>query len=158
MSLIDLLYMNNKIVTLIGRKQAKIGYKFTFLKPANKECEKCKLYTSCIENLKEGQTYEIVAIRKKFHECPVHEDGVQIVEVKEKEKIALIESKIAFEGAIITFLTPNCREFTCKSYERCNTNLESEKKYKIIEVLEEQPCKLGKKLKLAKLKYFGKAI
>ncbi|NVM02084.1 MAG: UPF0179 family protein [Candidatus Helarchaeota archaeon] len=150
--------MDKKIVTLIGQKQAKIGYKFTFLKPANKECEKCKLYTSCIENLKEGQTYEIVEIRNKIHECPVHQDGVQIVEVKEKEKIAFIESKNAFEGAIITFRPPNCKEFTCKSYEKCNTNLESEKKYKILEVLEAKSCKMGKKLKSAKLKYFGKTI
>ncbi|MFX1450623.1 MAG: UPF0179 family protein [Promethearchaeota archaeon] len=150
--------MDKKIVTLIGINQAKIGYTFTFLKPANKECEKCKLYTSCIGNLKEGQTYEIVEVRNKIHECSVYEGGVQIIEVKEKEKIALIESKIAFEGALITFRPSNCREFTCKSYEKCNTVLESEKKYKILQVLDAQSCKLGKKLKMAKLKYFGKSV
>ena len=148
--------MEKKILTLIGRKQAKIGYIFTFLRPPNKECENCKLYKICIGNLKEGQSYEIVAIRNKIHDCPVHQDGAQIVEVKEKEIVALIESNIAFKSAIITFHPPNCGEFSCSSFEKCNTNLQSEEKYKIIEILGVENCKLRKKLKLAKLKYIGK--
>ena len=147
--------MEEKIITLIGRKQANIGYEFTFLRPPNKECEKCKLYISCISNLKEGETYEIIGIRNKIHRCPVHEDGVQVVEVKEKEKFALLDSKTAFEGATITFHPPNCGEFTCKFFNKCNTNLMNNNKYKILEIIGVENCKLGEKLKLAKLKYVG---
>ncbi|MHA1377684.1 MAG: UPF0179 family protein [Candidatus Helarchaeota archaeon] len=150
--------MQEKIVTLIGQKQAKIGYAFTFLKSPNEECRRCKLYTTCITNLKEGQTYEIVKVRKKIHDCPVHKDGVQVVEVIELPKIALIDSKLAFEGAIITYRCPYCEDFKCEFYEKCNTVLENEQKYKILEILGEQICKLGKKLKLAKLKYVSKSV
>ena len=73
--------------------------------------------------------------------------------VKELEKIALIESKIAFAGATITFRAPNCEEFTCEFYEKCNSILENEKKYKILEIINEETCKLGKKLQLAKFKH-----
>ncbi|MHA1297848.1 MAG: UPF0179 family protein [Candidatus Helarchaeota archaeon] len=150
--------MDEKIITLIGKKQAKIGYKFTFLKTPNEECRNCKLYTTCIANLKEGQSYEIIEVRKKVHDCPVHEDGVQIVEVKELPLIALIDSKMGFSGAIITFRSPNCEEYSCKLYEKCNTLLKNNQKYKILEILGDQDCKLGNKLKLAKLKCVSKSV
>ena len=144
--------MKEKFITLIGRKQAKIGYKFTFLKPPNETCRNCRLYTTCIENLQEGQTYEITDVRKKVHNCPVHEDGVQVVEVKKMPLIAIIDSKIAFEGATVTFNSPNCKEYSCKNNEKCNFVLKDQEKYKILKIFEDETCKLGKKLKLAELK------
>ena len=144
---------NPKIITLIGNRQAKKGYKFIHLGHL-KECKECKLFQVCMKNLKTNSMYEIIEIRPKKHECMIHEDGVTVVEVKELDIITTIPSNVAFEGANITFSGVECKEHDCEYYEKCNTNIKSGQKCKINEILTPKniTCRKNLKLKIAKLK------
>ncbi|MHA1755103.1 MAG: UPF0179 family protein [Candidatus Odinarchaeia archaeon] len=91
-------------ITLIGSAQAKIGHKFLFEKGLP-ECDNCKFKQVCVDNLEEGRIYKIIKIRPKKHPCKVFEHEVVIVEVEMAKIDALINKKIAFEGAVITYNT-----------------------------------------------------
>ena len=142
-----------KIITLIGNRQAKKGYKFIHLGHL-KECEKCKLFQVCVKNLKTNSMYEVIDVRAKKHECVIHEDGVTVVEVKELDIITSIPANLAFEGATITFNGVECSEHDCEYYEKCIANIKSGQKCKINEVLTSKkiPCRINLNLKIAKLK------
>lgn len=94
----------NKIITAVSPRVAKIGYKFILNAPAE-ECKSCKLYRVCAGNssLKVGRSYKIVEVREAHHKCLLDEDGVVIVAVVEAEYNVLIPINYAVEGAIITF-------------------------------------------------------
>ena len=99
-----------KIITLIGNRQAKKGYKFVHLGHL-KDCEECKLFQVCMKNLKNNSMYEVIDVRPKKHECIIHEDGVTVVEVKELDIITSIPSNLAFEGAKITYRGVECKDY-----------------------------------------------
>jgi uncharacterized protein (UPF0179 family) len=69
------------LVTLIGEKLANEGAEFLYLGP-NNGCRNCKLKTVCF-NLKTGKKYKITKIRDKRHNCNIHDENVQVVEVQE---------------------------------------------------------------------------
>jgi len=71
-----------KIITMVGVKQARKGFEFLHESPSEK-CEKCKYYRVCIGNLEAGRVYRIVGLREKTFPCPLHEGGVRVVEVVE---------------------------------------------------------------------------
>lgn len=93
---------DEKIVTLVGSKLAKVGEEFVFLGAAEK-CRQCKLKNSCT-NLEVGRRYLVEKVREEIkHDCEVHEDGVRVVEVREPAVKALVEAKRALKGSKIIF-------------------------------------------------------
>jgi len=144
--------MANK-VTLVGIKQAKKGFKFIHLGPSE-QCNNCPLYKTCMGNLEKGRVYEVVEVRNIKHSCSLHEEGVMVVEVQEAEIEAIIDKKVAFEGAIITFHPQKCSEGSCKFLKSCfPPGLKDGDKCKIKEIKEKNvECKLGKKLVVVRLK------
>jgi len=142
-----------KIITLIGKKQAKIGYKFLHLGHL-KQCEECKLFQVCMKNLKQDREYEVIEVRSKKHECLIHEEGCTVVGVKERAISTLIPAKIAFEGAKITFQSIICNNMDCEFYNKCKVKIKSGQKCRIEEIDSKIKvnCKKNHKLRLVKLK------
>ncbi|MHA1783681.1 MAG: UPF0179 family protein [Candidatus Helarchaeota archaeon] len=145
---------NEKIITLIGNKQAKKGYQFIHLGHL-KECQDCKLFQICVKNLKVNRMYEVIEVRPKKHDCIIHEDGVTVVEVKELDIIASIPSNIAFEGATITFQSIDCDDYECEFYNKCKVKIKTGQKCRINEIITPKTIECKKKnlhLKIVKLK------
>jgi len=108
----------NKVITLCGKDWAKIGVEFIFL-GGKQECEGCRLKNICLR-LREGSKYKIVGLRDGVvHDCPLHDEGVVAVEVVELPIMALIDSKVAVEGARVRF-ERRCDDINCELYNLCN--------------------------------------
>lgn len=108
----------NKIITLCGKDWAKVGIEFIFL-GGKQECEGCRLKNICLR-LRVGSKYKIVGLRNgEVHDCPLHDEGVVAVEVVELPIIALIDSKMAIEGAKLKF-EKRCDILECELYNLCN--------------------------------------
>jgi len=143
----------NKVITLCGKDWAKIGVEFTFLggKP---ECENCKIKRTCLR-LREGAKYKIVGLRDgTVQECPLHDEGVIAVEVVELPILALIDSKMAVEGAKIHFENKKCEYLDCTMYKLCNPVELDDGEVVIVEkVIGDSPtdCKKGYSVKVVEL-------
>ncbi len=108
----------NKIITLCGKDWAKVGVEFIFL-GGKQECENCRLKNVCLR-LRVGSKYKIVGLRNgDVHDCPLHDEGVVAVEVVELPIMALIDSKMAVEGAKLKF-EKRCDNLECEFYNLCN--------------------------------------
>jgi len=92
-------------LTLVGVKQARVGYKFRFIGQAD-ECNKCNssLKNICIKNLEKNHVYEVIEVRGVRHECSVHAGGVKIVKVIPVPIKVAIEARVAFEGTFINIV------------------------------------------------------
>lgn len=109
----------NRIITLCGKDWAKIGTEFIFL-GGKAECENCKIKKTCLR-LREGAKYKIVGLRDgAVQDCPLHDDGVVAVEVVELPIIALVDSKIAVEGAKFHYEVKKCDILNCSMYSLCH--------------------------------------
>jgi hypothetical protein len=145
-----------KILTLIGIKLAEKNRKFLLIGGAE-ECINCNssLKSVCLDNIEKGRVYIINEVRKKvLHPCPVHEGGVTVVEVQKASIQSAIDSKLAREGATISF-PPVCNEVSCINYHLCKPlGIQSGEKCKVIKIFGNLPqnCKIGKRLVLAELK------
>ncbi len=142
----------NKIITLCGKDWAKIGVEFLFL-GGRQECENCKLKNICLR-LREGSKYKIVGLRNGVvHECPLHDEGVVAVEVVELPIMALVDSKVAVEGAKIRFEN-RCNTIDCELYGLCNPIELKNGDYVIVKNIIGDPpvkCKRGYSLKIVEL-------
>jgi len=134
----------NSTITLIGTRLAKIGNEFIFYGPTP-DCEDCKLKNTC-NSLETGNRYKITGVRdEQVHACAVHDTGVYAVEVVPAPTIALVESKMAFNGSKIVYEPPDCDEVDCPEYDRCHSvGLKSGDKYTIVEMLKEEPSRCVK--------------
>ncbi len=144
----------NKIITLCGRDWAKIGIEFIFL-GGKQECENCRLKNICLR-LREGAKYKIVGLRDgAVHECPLHDEGVVAVEVVELPIVALIDSKMAVEGAKIRYEGKRCNFLDCEMYNLCHPVELREGDTVVVEkIIGDAPaeCKRGYSLKVVELK------
>jgi len=109
-----------RIVTLVGVKQARVGYRFIFLDVLSEYCNGCERRPVCLGNLEAKRVYEVIKVRGKVFPCKVHADGVSVVEVVESDIIAAVPKTQAFEGAILTFQSLECEDFECPMYEICH--------------------------------------
>ncbi|WGI18166.1 UPF0179 family protein [Methanonatronarchaeum sp. AMET-Sl] len=145
-------------VTLSGARTSKIGNEFVFLGPTP-ECDNCDLKNTCM-NLKEGRKYRVVKIKgEKTRKCPIHDQGVKVVEVIESPIIMAIESDKAFKSSKLTYKPINCDKLECKMYKVCNPEgIEEGKKFKIKEIIGDLPgnCEEEIDLKLIEAKVQGK--
>ncbi len=135
-----------KIITLVGQKQARKG--FTFLNEGSlKECETCSLLKVCVAKLESGRIYVVTEVREKIFPCPIHEEGVQVVEVIEPDIEAVIEHRVAFPCSTITFQPQPCQEASCPQYGSCvPAGIKAGDKCKIVEVKEPVVCPLHLRL------------
>ncbi len=144
----------SKIITLCGRDWAKIGVEFIFL-GGKQECESCKLKNICLR-LREGAKYKIVGLRDgDVHECPLHDEGVVAVEVVELPIVALIDSKMAVEGARIRFEGKRCNVLDCEMFNLCNpVELKDGDSVVVEKIIGDAPaeCKRGFSLKVVELR------
>ena len=139
-------------VTLIGTTYARQGVEFIY-EGEVAACEGCKVKKAC-HNLVKGRKYRIVTIRTTHHECPVHLNGANAVEVMEAPSSALISAEMAIINSKIKFEV-SCTKADCKSFDLCHPDgiIEGEK-YIVTDVLGNAPdlCEKGRTLKLVELK------
>ena len=131
------------LITLVGKKMAKEGVEFVYL-GINDICRSCRLKTVC-SNLQEGRTYRIVKIRDKTHECPLHEEGVVVVEV-EKLPIEVNIKKEEAEATAVSYHAIKCDRVLCDEYDACVPGIR-EKDYRILEVVGDVKCPRGLSLR-----------
>ncbi len=106
------------MITLIGKKMAKKGLKFQYIGPAE-ECDNCRFRATCLDSLEEGRFYIIRKVKETEQYCKLHEDHkVKVVEVEKAYIKALVNSKSAFEGSIVSLSTPICDE-ECEYHDLC---------------------------------------
>ncbi|HEC81970.1 MAG TPA: UPF0179 family protein [Thermoplasmatales archaeon] len=138
------------MVTLVGERMAKKGNEFIYLGPSS-ECKNCRLKTACF-NLKKGRKYRIVGIRDKRHSCNLHDGGVHVVEVEELPIVAPVEKNNAKKGSEVRITTMDCMHLDCNNFELChNPAVQSNKKYRVVEPLEEIECMDGRSLMKAEV-------
>ncbi len=134
------------IITLVGLKQAKKGYEFTYL-GSTSDCKECRLKNVCF-HLEEGRRYKIKGIRERQHDCKLHEKAVRVVEVEHVRIPVAIEEAMAVEGSTVTITLNGCNNISCKHYQLCNPpGLKRGAKFKVEEVKKGLRCSRGNKLK-----------
>lgn len=134
------------IVTLIGIKQAKVGFSFVH-EGSLKECTGCKLFEVCMKNLDQGRVYRITGVRDKLFSCKVHDEGVRVVEVVEPSIEGTLESRLIFPAGIITFQPQECDETSCEYYPKCfPKGLTKGDRCKIVSVSDRIKCPLNRPL------------
>jgi hypothetical protein len=130
------------MLTVIGKKQAKVGMVFTFMGPIS-NCKECKVRNICF-HLERGTKYRVVGLRDVVHECPMHEHGVMVVQVEEVQIQAVLPKKIALEGSTISYEMPKCTHRGCEHYRECFLpGLEPGQKKKVAKVLDKVRCIIG---------------
>jgi uncharacterized protein (UPF0179 family) len=106
------------IVTLVGRRIAKVGNHFVFSGKTG-ECVECALRKVCCDKLEPERVYVILDVRDKLHDCPLHEDGVQLVDAEEAPVKVAVLSQQLFEGTVFTFHPKVCDQWNCPNIEVC---------------------------------------
>jgi len=130
------------MLTVIGKKQAKEGMEFTFMGPIS-NCKECKVRNICF-HLEKGAKYKVVSLRNVVHECPMHEDGVMVVQVEEVQRCAVIPRKIAIEGSTISYEVPKCTHRGCEHHSACFlSGLEPGQKKKVVKAMDKVVCIIG---------------
>ncbi|MEM4700481.1 MAG: UPF0179 family protein [Candidatus Nezhaarchaeales archaeon] len=141
-----------RIVTLVGASQARVGYRFVHLGPS-KLCTACRLSHVCVDALEPGRMYEVVAVRRVRHNCPLHEGGVVAVDVIEAPVEAAVPPKVAVEGLTISYRPLECSIKDCTFVELCRPRwLRAGDRCKVVKVLEARlSCPRGLSLAKARL-------
>jgi hypothetical protein len=130
------------LLTVIGRKQAKAGKEFTYMGPVA-DCKDCKVRNICF-HLERGRRYRVVEIRDRNHQCPVHEEGVSVVQVEEIPTESVIPARIAIEGSTVSYECPRCRNRGCGSWALCfPQGMEPGMKRKVAKVGDRVDCRIG---------------
>lgn len=134
------------MITLVSSSIAKKGYTFIHEGETPKECEKCRLKATCIDNLERGRRYTITDVRKIEHPCLLG-GTVTVVNVSEPEIVMFVDSRLAFEGMSVVY---HCDCEGCEIAEMCMPiGLKEGDKIQIAEILEDAPCKRKKMKKVA---------
>jgi uncharacterized protein (UPF0179 family) len=138
------------MLTVIGKRLAKEGLTFIFIGSLS-DCKECKVKNICF-HLEQGRRYKILDVRDVLHECPVHEEGVVVIEVEELMRDIIIPEKQAIEGSTITIKLPKCIEKGCDNYQLClPVGLNTGQKKKVLKVGAKVKCKTGDSRTLVEL-------
>jgi uncharacterized protein (UPF0179 family) len=140
------------VMTLVGQRQARDNFAFIHQRSAA-ECQKCQLYSVCMKNLETDRLYKVVRVHDRSFPCPLHEDGVRLVEVEEPEIRAAMDHRHLFEGAVVAFTPMRCNKLSCRNFEACNpVGLKEGDKCRIERSLGSISCPAGEPLVLASLR------
>jgi len=127
-----------RIVTLVGEYQARVGYRFVNVEPP-KACRGCPLYQVCVGRLEPGKVYEVVRVRDRKHPCRIHEGGVRVVEVVEAPITMALPSKVALEDVVLTYDPGRCGDEGCSMRGLCYPEaLRRGDKLRVVKVLGER--------------------
>lgn len=107
------------IITLIGKRQAEAGKEFVYM-GRTPQCIECPLRKVCCDKLEPERVYTVISVREREHECPIHEGGVQLVEVQEAGQRITLPTHQLFEGAVFTVHVYPCDQWDCKHHAACN--------------------------------------
>ena len=130
------------MLTVIGKRLARVGMEFIYMGPIS-NCKECKVRNICF-HLEKGSKYKVISLREVIHDCPLHEDGVKVVQVEEVPRIAMISKKIALEGSKISYETPKCNQRFCEHYSLCFlSGLDPGQKKKVAKVQDKVTCIIG---------------
>lgn len=133
--------MTNTMITLVPEGFAKIGRRFLQMEPSD-SCLECRFRAVCADKLRPGRIYQVVEILGKKLDCPIH-GSVVTVRVEPAPIEALIDSRSALRGSIITYRAPSCDE-PCELIELCKPiGLRNGDKCRILEVLDKISCGKG---------------
>lgn len=139
------------LVTVVGELQCRKGFEFVFTGPLA-ECRECKVKNVCF-HLDENRWYRVTDVREVHHECKVHEDGVRVVEVERVPTRAILPTRVALEGSMITYEGSDCGAVGCKHFRLCRPPGASDgMKFKIMSVESaEVTCPRGRSLRRVSL-------
>ncbi len=133
------------VITFIAKNLAKPGYRFQHMGESEK-CKTCKMYQVCIQPLEAERIYEVVEILENEFECPIHEEQIKVVRVKETEKEVVIPTNMTFSGATISFQPQECPEI-CDFRKFCvPAGLKEGDKVRIIDTIKKAECSEGKEI------------
>jgi hypothetical protein len=129
-------------VTLIGEKQARVGFKFLF-EGSTELCEKCEVKKVCLGNLEPKRLYEVKKIFKKRFPCILHYEDAVVVEVEEPPIEAAVQARVAFNDALITYDQLDCMNRVCVNWRKCfPVGLVKGDKCKVVKAGEPLQCPL----------------
>jgi uncharacterized protein (UPF0179 family) len=113
------------------------------------KCIDCDLRKVCCDKLEAGRVYSVVGVRDRLHDCPIHEDGVQLVEVEEAPATVTLPSHQLFEGAAFSFHPTPCSEWQCAHHRACNvTGLKEGDRCRVEKVIRKTGLDCSRKQKL----------
>ena len=136
------------VITFIAKNLAKSGYKFQHMGDSA-QCKSCKMYHVCIQPLEAERIYEVIEVLENEFECPLHEEQIKVVRVKETEKEVGIPTNITFSGATISFHPQDCTE-PCEFRKRCiPAGLKEGDKVRILEIIQKIECSEGNEISIA---------
>lgn len=106
------------MITLIGKKLAKKGLIFEH-QGNNPKCQDCRFKSTCVDSLEKGRFYIITEVKNTSQKCEIHDENiVNVVNVEKAPRMALIDTKKAFEGSTISLDHEDCG-FDCKLHDLC---------------------------------------
>ena len=134
---------DKKIITIIGPKQARVGFKFLY-QGFSSTCKVCEYNNTCLDNLEEGRIYSIKKVKNKKLPCELHGGEGKVVEVVEGPIEAAIEKRVAIQDALINFNSLECDALECKNSIQCNPlGLFNGDKCKVVKIMGVLDCSKG---------------
>ena len=135
------------VITFIAKNLAKTGFKFQHIGDSDR-CKTCKMYQVCIQPLEAERIYEVTEVLENEFECPLHEEQIKVVRVKETEKEVGIPTNITFSGATISFNPQDCTE-TCEFNKFCvPAGLKKGDKVRILDIIQKVECGEGNEISI----------
>lgn len=137
-------------ITMVTEAQARVGAVFKAI--INPKCIKCQFYKVCAGTLRSGGRYEVKAIRRKAHMCPLLNEQMIVVEVEEMPVLLAVESKLAVEGLTFRYRMMRCEHRSCPQRSLCgNAYLTEGERVKVVAVHGKIACPENRTLSLAEL-------
>ena len=138
-------------VTLIGERQARIGFRFLFEGAAD-VCSRCEVKKVCLGNLEPGRLYEIKKVLRKRFPCFLHSEDAVVVQVEEPPLETAVQARVAVDEALVTYSKPDCRNISCEYRKNCfPAGLAEGDRCKVLKVEGSLPCPLKEQLLLVLL-------
>ena len=129
-------------VTLLGERQARVGFRFLFEGVADL-CAECSVKKVCLGNLENGRLYEVSKVTKKRFPCLLHAGEAVVVEVREPPVEAALAPRSAIKDALITYSRPECQNGSCEHLQRCfPVGLLEGDRCRVVEVKDSLKCPL----------------
>ena len=139
---------SDPVITFIAKNLAKSGFKFQHMGDSE-QCKTCKMYQVCIQPLEAERIYEVIEVLKNEFECPLHEEQIKVVRVKETEKEVGIPTNVTFSGATISFHPQDCTEI-CEFSKFCvPVGLKEGDKVRILDIKQKVECGEGNEISIA---------
>lgn len=136
----------SRIITLLPKNLAKVGYTFYYIKSA--ECEGCTHKQSCISKLRKGRKYRVISLinsgRKDKLLCFLTGDEMEVVTVELATITINLYSRAVSQGVIVKYTPLYCHNKNCVERSRCQPKgIFSGDKILVKKLISSIPCPLG---------------